>query len=75
VEALILLDSGALASESCFPGLLGLSFFLSVTIWVTSLGSVLRSGNFAILCFTPMFMRSPNGSLRFGLQTPARQGA
>jgi hypothetical protein len=75
VEALILLDSGAPSSEPCFPAFLRLSFFLSVTIWVTSMGSVLRSGNFAILCFTPMFTRSPNGSLCFALQMPARQGA
>src|SRR6202034_2115960 len=38
VEALILLGSGTLPSGPCFPGVFRLSFFLSVTIWVTSLG-------------------------------------
>src|SRR5208283_3710909 len=75
VEALILLGSGAPSSEPCFPGVLSLSFFLFVTIWVTSLGSVLRRGYFAESPFYPIFSRSPNGSLCSRLQTRTRPGA
>ena len=75
VEALILLGSETLSSEPCFPGVLWLSFFLFVTIWVTSSGSVLRRGYFAVLRFTLMLMRSPNGSLRFAPQMRTHQGA
>src|ERR1035437_6546897 len=53
MEAPILLGSGAGSSAPCFTGVLALSFFLSVTIWVTSLESVLRSGNFAELLLYP----------------------
>ena len=44
---MILLGSGALRSSPCLPGVLSLSSFLSVTIWVTSLGSVCEVANFA----------------------------
>src|SRR5450759_2211929 len=47
------IGSGAPSCGPCFTGVLRLSFFLSVTIWVTSLGSVLRSGNFAELLLYP----------------------
>jgi hypothetical protein len=53
VEALILLGSDAMSSEPCFTGALALFFFLSVTIWVTSSGSVCESGNLRKLLFYP----------------------
>src|ERR1035438_8208552 len=74
VEALILLGPDETLSGPCFTGVLSLSFFLSVTIWVTSLGSVLRSANFANFCFTPIFTGSPNGTLRFRPHTARRRG-
>src|SRR5437016_1180981 len=54
-----------MSSEACLTGVFSLCFLLFVTIWVTSLGSVLRGANFATLFCTPMFMGSPNGSLSF----------
>ena len=59
MEALILLGSEAVSSEPCFPGVLRLSFFLFVTIWVTSLGSVSAKGKLRILRSTPMFYGVP----------------
>src|SRR5437764_5153306 len=44
-----------MSSGACLPGVFSICFLLFVTIWVTSLGSVLRRGNFAVLCCTPMF--------------------
>ncbi len=70
VEALILLGSGEDFGGPCFTGVLALSCFLSVTIWVTSLGPVREAEFFAVLLFYPMFSGSPNGSLR--LRPPTR---
>ncbi len=53
MEASILLGSDETFSGPCFPGVLSLSFFLSVTIWVTSLGSFCEVAIFAELLFYP----------------------
>ena len=55
------MGSGALFSGPCFTGVLPLSSFLLITIWVTSLGSVLQSDDFAESQFYLMFSGSPNG--------------
>ena len=58
-----------------FHGRFGAILFSVCNHWVTSLGSVLRSGNFANLCFTSIFTGSPNGSLRFRPHAASRRGA
>ena len=75
MKPLILLGSGTMSSGPCLTGVFSLCFFLFVTIWVTSLGSILRRSNFAELQFYPMFSGSPNGSLCFRLQTSRGAGA
>jgi hypothetical protein len=75
VEAPILLGSAKVSSGPCFPGVLPLSFSLSVTIWVTSLGSACEAAIFAELLFYPMFTGSPNGSLRFRPQAQLHRSA
>ena len=70
MEPLILLGSGAMTSGPCLTGVFSLCFLLFVTIWVTSLGSILRSCNFAELQFYPMFSGSPKW---FALLPPSDQ--
>ena len=53
MEAPILLGSDETFSGPCLPGVLSLSSFLSVTIWVTSLGSVCEVASLAELLFYP----------------------
>jgi len=59
VEALILLGSDEVFSGPCFTAVLALSFFLLVTIWVTSLGSNCEVTVFAHLLFYPSFFGVP----------------
>ena len=59
MEALILLGSDETFPGPCFTGVLSLSLFLSVTIWVTSLGSVCEAPIFTELSVLPQYYRGP----------------
>ena len=50
---MILLGYDETFSGPCFPGVLSLSLFLFVTIWVTSLGPVCEAAIFTELLFYP----------------------
>src|SRR5450631_2160384 len=70
----ILLASDAAFSEPCFPWVLSLSLFLSVTIWVTSLGSVCEAAIFTEPLFYPNVLGVTKWYLRFRPHTPMPQG-
>jgi len=74
VEALILLGSDETFSGPCFSRVLSLSLFLSVTIWVTSLGSVCEAAIFTDLLFYPNVLGVTKWYLRFRPHTPMPQG-
>ena len=75
MEALILLGSDEVFSGPCFTAVLALSFFLLVTIWVTSLGSNCEVTVFAHLLFYPSFFGSPNGLPHFRSHAARRSRA
>src|SRR5450631_768430 len=72
VEALILLGSDETFSGPCFTGALSLFLFLSVTIWVTSLGSLCEAAIFTELLFYPNVLGVPKW---FTALLPSRAGS
>ena len=75
MEAPILLGSGEAFSWPVFSGGFVAMLFSVYNHLGGFLGAVLRGGNFANFCLTPIFMESPNGSFRFRPHTASRRGA